>query len=96
MRFHDGKHLGYAGYAMKFEAAPDRAITQTTRGTPGGEYLRRFWLPVLYEYELGEFRKRIRILGEDLEVFRDRARRTGEAYLKQPPLTGPVTAAAAG
>jgi phenylpropionate dioxygenase-like ring-hydroxylating dioxygenase large terminal subunit len=81
MRSQDGKHSGYAGYSMKIEAIPDREITQTARGTPGGEYLRRFWQPILYEYELGEFPKRVRILGEDLVVFRDRRNEIGVFHL---------------
>lgn len=41
------------------------------RGTPGGEYLRRFWHPVAYVSELGELPLRVRALGEDLVAFRD-------------------------
>ena len=38
-------NLKYAGYTTSFAGNPDLEITQTTRGTPGGEYLRRFCQP---------------------------------------------------
>lgn len=75
------KSLAYAGYTQKIDGVPDSEITQTGRGTLGGEYLRRFWQPVLYEYELGEFPRRIRILGEDLVIFRDRSGAIGVHHL---------------
>ena len=42
-----------------------------------GELLRRFWQPVCLSEELRDLPKRIRILGEDLVAFRDRAGRVG-------------------
>lgn len=49
-------------------------ITQTDRGTPMGEYFRRFWMPALLSWELPEPDcppVRVRLLGEDLVAFRD-------------------------
>jgi phthalate 4,5-dioxygenase len=49
-------------------------ISQTDRGTPMGEYFRRFWMPVLLSSELPEVDcppVRVRLLGEDLVAFRD-------------------------
>ncbi|MEO8754826.1 MAG: Rieske 2Fe-2S domain-containing protein [Casimicrobiaceae bacterium] len=49
----------------------DDYLTRVGRGTPCGDYLRRFWQPVAYLQELSDIPTRIRILGEDLVVFRD-------------------------
>ncbi len=49
-------------------------LTQTDRGTPMGEYLRRYWHPVMLAEEVPEPDcppKRVRILGEDLVGYRD-------------------------
>jgi phenylpropionate dioxygenase-like ring-hydroxylating dioxygenase large terminal subunit len=55
----------------------DAELTRVTPGTPGGEYLRRFWQPVALSKDLNDLPKRVRILGEDLVLFRDKAGRTG-------------------
>jgi phthalate 4,5-dioxygenase len=49
-------------------------ITRVGPGTPGGEYLRRYWQPILLSTELPEpdcAPVRVRLLGEDLVAFRD-------------------------
>lgn len=48
-------------------------LTQVGPGTPGGELLRRYWQALCPTKELAAepHRKRIRVLGEDLVVFRD-------------------------
>jgi nitrite reductase/ring-hydroxylating ferredoxin subunit len=49
-------------------------LTQVGRGTPMGEFLRRFWLPALLSDELPQADGdpiRTRTLGEDLVAFRD-------------------------
>lgn len=48
-------------------------LTHVGRGTPGGEFLRRYWHPIAVAAELTAERpkKRVRIMGEDLVVFRD-------------------------
>lgn len=61
----------YGGYAHGEVPAPDLELTQVGPGTPGGEYLRRFWHPVGLSRELKDLPKRVRILGEDLVLFRD-------------------------
>jgi phenylpropionate dioxygenase-like ring-hydroxylating dioxygenase large terminal subunit len=50
-------------------------------GTPGGEYLRRFWQPVIFARDLGEVPRRLRIMGEDLVCFRDGRGRVGLLHL---------------
>jgi phenylpropionate dioxygenase-like ring-hydroxylating dioxygenase large terminal subunit len=46
-------------------------------GTPCGEYLRRFWQPVAFARELGQVPLRLRIMEEDLVLFRDGSGRIG-------------------
>ena len=48
-------------------------LTRVGPGTPGGELLRRYWQPLCPAAELSaaQPKKRVRILGEDLLVFRD-------------------------
>ncbi len=49
-------------------------LTRVGRGTPMGEFLRRFWLPALLSDELPQADGdpiRTRTLGEDLVAFRD-------------------------
>ena len=46
-------------------------LTQVARGTPMGELLRRYWYPVAFTRELEEFPvKAVRLLGEDLALFK--------------------------
>jgi phenylpropionate dioxygenase-like ring-hydroxylating dioxygenase large terminal subunit len=70
----------YAGYRIAIEGETDD-MTRTGRATPGGEYLRRFWHPVAYEDEVADTPMRVRILGEDLVVFRDRSGAYGLLHL---------------
>ncbi len=73
--------MPYDGYRRRDTPPPDRELTQVGPGTPGGEYLRRFWQPVAFARDLGDRPRRVRILGEDLVVFRDRGGRTGLLHL---------------
>jgi 5,5'-dehydrodivanillate O-demethylase len=54
-------------------------LTRVGPGTPGGELLRRYWLPVSVAQELTEERptKFVRVLGENLVLFRDKSGRVG-------------------
>jgi len=54
-------------------------LTQVGPGTPGGELLRRYWQPVALAEELppGGDPVPVRILGEDLVLFRDEQGRLG-------------------
>jgi nitrite reductase/ring-hydroxylating ferredoxin subunit len=71
----------FDGYHRRAVPAPDRELTEVGAGTPAGEYLRRFWQPVAFARELTDAPLRVRILGEDLVVFRDRSRRVGVLHL---------------
>lgn len=57
----------------------DQLLTQTNRGAPAGELLRRYWQPVALSSELstGAAPLRCKILGETLVLFRDDRGRVG-------------------
>ena len=71
------RSMKYGGYHRRRDAKADSELTRVGRGTPGGEYLRRFWHPIALASELGELPRAIRILGEDMVVFRDGGGRVG-------------------
>ncbi|WP_319544546.1 Rieske 2Fe-2S domain-containing protein [Ruegeria conchae] len=50
----------------------DPELTEVGPGTPCGEYLRRFWMPVAMTDQIGDLPYRLRILGEDLILFREK------------------------
>ena len=54
-------------------------LTQVGPGTPGGELLRRYWHPVAVSAELTHEQptRFVRILGEDLVLFKDKSGRVG-------------------
>jgi phenylpropionate dioxygenase-like ring-hydroxylating dioxygenase large terminal subunit len=55
-------------------------LTQVGPGTPCGELLRRYWQPIAAAAELGDRPRKVRVLGEDLVLFRDRKGRAGLLY----------------
>ena len=61
----------FSGYHNRPVPNDDSFITQVGPGTPGGEYLRRYWHPFLLASELKDLPVPVRLLGEDLVVFRD-------------------------
>lgn len=58
----------------------DDELTKVGPGTPCGELMRRYWQPVAASPEATERPKYVRILGEDLILFRDRKGRPGLLY----------------
>ena len=52
----------------------NETLTRVGRGTPGGELLRRYWQPVAAAGEFTDEKpiKAVKILGEELVVYRDR------------------------
>ncbi len=62
--------MTYNAYHSARGLLPDDEITRVGRGTPCGEYLRRFWHPVAYTFDLAELPLKRRILGEDLVLFK--------------------------
>jgi nitrite reductase/ring-hydroxylating ferredoxin subunit len=67
----------YSGYHAKRGIAEDAELTHVGPGTPGGEYLRRFWQPVALSSELADLPLNVRMLGEDLVLFRTRSGELG-------------------
>ncbi len=66
-------NTAYSAYHHRARPPVDEELTRVGPGTPCGEYLRRFWQPVVLASELGEVPRRLRILGEDLVAFRDKS-----------------------
>ena len=73
----DASYPPFGGYHQTAELAADAELTHVGPGTPGGEYLRRFWHPVALTSEASELPRLIRVLGEDLVLFRDSSDRFG-------------------
>jgi len=61
----------YQGYQRPQQGASDAELTATGKDTACGEYLRRFWQPLALSSEVGELPGLVRLLGEDLVLFRD-------------------------
>ena len=69
--------LPYSGYHNRPVPNDDGFITSVGPGTPCGEYLRRYWHPFLLSSELKDLPVPVRLLAEDLVVFRDGSGRVG-------------------
>ena len=67
----------YRGYNQAKKPGYDQLITHTDYGTPGGEYLRRYWHPVALSSEVTNTPLEIRILGEDLVIFKTTENKIG-------------------
>ena len=77
-------NTAYGAYHHRQRPAEDEELTRVGPDTPCGEYLRCFWHPVILSGDLGDVPRRIRILGEDLVVFRDRRGSVGLLQLYCP------------
>ncbi|UXX82862.1 aromatic ring-hydroxylating dioxygenase subunit alpha [Roseovarius pelagicus] len=60
----------FRGYHQSAPAEADEEIARIGPGTAGGEYIRRFWHPIYITEDLGELPEAIKILGEELVLFR--------------------------
>jgi phenylpropionate dioxygenase-like ring-hydroxylating dioxygenase large terminal subunit len=67
----------YGAYFNREVPRENKELTHVGPGTPCGEYLRRFWHPIAQSAELADLPLGIRIMGEDLVVFRDRRGQVG-------------------
>ena len=63
-------------YTMK-PASHKSELTDVGRGKPMGELLRRFWHPIGLKADAGDTPHKVRALGEDLILFRDKQGRPG-------------------
>jgi nitrite reductase/ring-hydroxylating ferredoxin subunit len=59
---------------------PNDLLTRIGPGMPCGEFMRRYWQPVLASNNVTGRPREVRILGEDLIIFRDRKGRPGLLY----------------
>ena len=67
----------YGAYHQAQVPPYDETLARVAPGTPGGEYLRRFWHPVAQSAVLGDLPVAIRRLGEDLVIYRDKSGEIG-------------------
>ena len=74
----------YGGYFHHDVPEEDPELTHVGPGTPCGEYMRRFWQPVCFSDELQDLPHRVKILGEELVVFRDQSGAVGLLELHCP------------
>src|SRR5437868_13147923 len=60
-------------------AEENELLARVAPGTPGGELFRRYWLPIAIAQELTDAQptKFVRVLGEDLVLFKDRSGNVG-------------------
>jgi phenylpropionate dioxygenase-like ring-hydroxylating dioxygenase large terminal subunit len=65
-----------SAYRMK-PATHNASLTEVGRGKPMGELLRRYWHPVGLAEHANDTPREVRILGEDLVLFRDKKGRPG-------------------
>ena len=69
------------GYDRK-PPAHGASLTEVGRGTPMGELLRRYWHPVGLSTHATDTPRELRVLGEDLILFRDRTGRPGLVWAR--------------
>ena len=67
----------YRGYAQVVKPGYDQLLTHTDYGTPAGEYLRRYWHPVALLKDVSHTPLEIRVLGEDLVIFKTTENKIG-------------------
>ena len=67
----------FKGYDQRhvWSLEPDPLLSEVGPGKPCGEYLRRYWMPVAMTDQIGDLPYRIRVLGEDLVLFREKEER---------------------
>ena len=63
--------IKFGGYLQPKDRPIEEITAHVGPGTPCGEYMRRFWHPVLLSSQLGKRPRVIRVLGEDLVIYRD-------------------------
>ena len=85
-------------------AEQNELLTRVGPGTPCGDLMRRYWHPIaaVSELEGHKWNKRVRLLGEDLVLYRDKQGRMGliteqcpHRRARSPTASRPTTASAA-
>lgn len=71
----------FRGYHLSTNRPENVEFRRVGKGTTGGEYMRRFWHPIALSSQVRDLPKRVRILAEDLVLFRDLSGRLGCLHL---------------
>ena len=71
----------YSAYERAQPPAEDADLTHVERGSLAGEYLRRYWQPIVLSAELDELPIKVRMFGETLVMFRAK---NGQVGLLEP------------
>jgi len=74
----------YKGYEQAKPVGDDQEISHTDFSTPCGEYLRRYWHPVALTSEVSTTPLQIKILGEDLVIFKTTKNKIGLVHKNCP------------
>jgi phenylpropionate dioxygenase-like ring-hydroxylating dioxygenase large terminal subunit len=78
-----GSQLPLAGEGSAYGRSAqhsNKLLTEVGPGTPCGELLRRYWQPIAVSAEVSAVPRAVKVLGEDLILFRDRNGRAGLLY----------------
>lgn len=75
---------GYQGYSAAAHGDSDEILVRTARGTACGEYLRRYWQPLALTSEVEDVPRLVKLLGEELVLFRDKSGRYGLVHKQCP------------
>ncbi|MSQ72253.1 MAG: aromatic ring-hydroxylating dioxygenase subunit alpha [Betaproteobacteria bacterium] len=67
----------YSGYARNPAPGESTELTHVEKGSPCGEYLRRFWQPLALSSDLKDIPVAVELLCEKLVLFRDKSGRLG-------------------
>lgn len=70
----------YRGYDQRGAPEPEWDLVRTGPGTKMGEHMRRFWQPVCLTSQLTDVPLLVKILGEELVVFKDKRGRIGALH----------------
>ena len=78
------KKNNFRGYKQALLPKSDELISKTDQGTSCGEYLRRYWHPVVLTSEVSTTPLQTRILGEDLIIFKTTENKIGLVHKNCP------------
>ncbi|SVC64520.1 uncharacterized protein METZ01_LOCUS317374, partial [marine metagenome] len=78
------KANNFRGYHQSQNSEIDESIALIESGTPCGEFFRRYWHPVALTSEIGDLPLAVRILGENLVLFRTTQGDTGLVHQHCP------------
>jgi len=74
----------FRGYKQASLPSFDESLSRVGPKAPCGEYLRRYWHPVALSSDVSEIPKEIRILGEDLVIFKTTKNNIGLVHKNCP------------